>query len=157
MCVALLLRVKVCQTNPANTCTTMHTVHIITSGNLFNRCCTLGATFVHPWIFTKPFLKLLFTVFSSLIHGTGQTIVVLIMTLGAEVDATVTADKSFSIIWHNINHVTVWCWATTYSMPVCHHVAFYGCCSKLLTGDICSLEEIYTVLPYKWVRAFSTL
>ena len=98
MSITLLARVKEFQAHPANTGTTMLTEHIITSFNLFNSCCTLGATFAHSWIHMKPFLKLLFTVFSSLIHGTGQAIMVLIMTLGAEVDPTMATNESFSII-----------------------------------------------------------
>ena len=157
MSIALLFRVKVFQAYPTDICFTMLTVNIIASLNLLNWCITLGATFAFSGFGGKPFLKFLFTMFSSLVHSTGQAIVVLILTLGTEVDTTVAADESLSIIRDYIDHFTVWCWAATYSLGVCCHVGFQRCCSKLLTGEICSLEEMLTVLPYEWVRAFGTL
>jgi len=98
MSITLLATVKICQAYPTNTCTTLPTMHIITSHNLLNWCITLGATFAFSWIGGKPFLKFLFTMFSSLVHSTGQAIMVLIVTLGTEVDTTVAADESLSIV-----------------------------------------------------------
>ena len=98
MSMTLLARVKEFQTHPANTGMTVHTVQIITPTDLFNRCCTLGATFVLCWILRKPLFNFWFGMFPSLIHGTGQAIMVLNMTLGAEVDPTVATNESLSII-----------------------------------------------------------
>ena len=98
MSITLLFRVKICQAYPANSCTTLPTMHIIASHNLLNWYITLGATFAFSWFGGKPFLNFLFTMFSSLVHSTGQAIVVLILTLGTEVDTTVAADESLSIV-----------------------------------------------------------
>jgi len=98
MSIAPLARVKVFQAYPTDTCFTVLTVNIIASVNLLNWCITLGATFAFSWFGRKPFLKFFFTMFSSLVHSTGQAIMVLIVTLGTEVDTTVAADESLSIV-----------------------------------------------------------